>query len=200
MNKALKNNVALLGTTLFAVMMVLSSCTKNDLNSPGVEYMPDMYRSPSYETYSENGLFEDNSTARTPVAGTMSQGEYPGEGNLLNALPYPYENTVDGYNAAGAELKNPIERTDAVVAEGKDIYIKMCMHCHGKGGKGDGQLIETGKFPPPPSYSGPLRELVEGKMFHSITYGKNLMGAHASQLTKEDRWKVVHYIQDLQKL
>jgi len=115
-------------------------------------------------------------------------------------LPYPYENTVDGYNAAGEELKNPIERTDAVVAEGKDIYTKMCMHCHGKDGKGDGQLIETGKFPPPPSYSGPLQELVEGKMFHSITYGKNLMGAHASQMTKEDRWKVIHYIQDLQKL
>ena len=77
----------------------------------------------------------------------------------------------------------------------------MCMHCHGKEGQGDGQLIETGKFPPPPAYNGPaLKELPEGKMFHTITYGKGLMGSHASQLTKEERWKVIHYIQELQKL
>ena len=181
------------------ILFMLSSCT-TDPNSPGVEYMPDMYRSPSYETYSQNPFFKDSMSAQLPVAGTISQGEWPGQGSLINALPYAYENSVEGYEAAGAELKNPIERTDEVVAEGKQIFEKMCMHCHGKEGKGDGQLIGTGKFPPPPSYSGPLKELVEGKMFHSITYGKNLMGAHASQITKEDRWKVIHYIQELQKL
>jgi mono/diheme cytochrome c family protein len=88
-----------------------------------------------------------------------------------------------------------------VTAEGKVLFETMCMHCHGKEGKGDGQLIETGKFPPPPSYSSPaLKELPEGKMFHTITYGRNLMGAHASQLSKEERWKVIHYIQELQQL
>ncbi len=34
----------------------------------------------------------------------------------------------------------------------------------------------------------------EGKMFHTITYGKGLMGSHSSQLTQEERWKLVHYI------
>jgi len=37
-------------------------------------------------------------------------------------------------------------------------------------------------------------ELTEGKMFHTITYGKGLMGSHSSQLNKEERWKLVHYI------
>ena len=31
-----------------------------------------------------------------------------------------------------------------------------------------------------------------------MTYGKGLMGSHASQLTKEERWKVVYYVQHLQ--
>jgi hypothetical protein len=31
-------------------------------------------------------------------------------------------------------------------------------------------------------------------MFHTITYGKGLMGAHAPQLNKEERWKLVHFI------
>ncbi len=199
MNKALKYNIILIGAAVVSLLILMSSCTK-DPNGPGVEYMPDMYRSPSLKTYSKSTFFADSSSARVPVAGTISQGEWPGQGSLVNALPYPFENSVDGYEAAGEQLSNPIARTPEVVAEGKVIFTKMCMHCHGKEGKGAGQLIETGKFPPPPSFSGPLKDLVEGKMFHSITYGKNLMGAHASQLTKEERWKVIHYIQDLQKL
>ena len=35
-------------------------------------------------------------------------------------------------------------------------------------------------------------------MFHTITYGKNLMGSHASQLNNEERWKVIRYVQTLQ--
>jgi hypothetical protein len=62
-------------------------------------------------------------------------------------------------------------------------------------------LIATGKFPQPPAYNGgALKNLTEGKMFHTITYGKGLMGSHSSQLTKEDRWKVIQYIQELQQL
>ncbi len=34
-------------------------------------------------------------------------------------------------------------------------------------------------------------------MFHTLTYGKGLMGSHASQLTKTERWKTVHWVQNL---
>jgi hypothetical protein len=34
-------------------------------------------------------------------------------------------------------------------------------------------------------------------MFHSITYGKNAMGSYSSQVSPEDRWKVIYYIQNL---
>lgn len=200
MNKALTYNSSLVGSALVCIVMLMSSCTK-DPNSPGVEYMPDMYRSPSYETYSENPLLPDSMSALKPVAGTITRGEWPYSASLINALPYPYPNTLEGYAAAGEELKNPIPASDEVKAEGKVIFEKMCMHCHGKEGAGDGQLIGTGKFPPPPAYNSPqLKDLPEGKMFHTITYGKGLMGSHASQLTKEERWKVIQYIQELQKL
>ena len=29
-------------------------------------------------------------------------------------------------------------------------------------------------------------------------YGKGMMGSHASQLSKEERWKVIRYVQTLQ--
>ena len=200
MNKALKYNISLVGSALVCIAVLMSSCT-TDPNSPGVEYMPDMYRSPSYETYSTNPVFKDSMTAQLPVAGTITRGEWPESGSLINALPYAYPNTLEGYEAAGAELKSPFAQSPEIAAEGKVIFEKMCMHCHGPKGEGDGQLIGTGKYPPPPPYNGgALKELPEGKMFHTFTYGKGLMGSHASQLTKEERWKVIQYIQELQKL
>ena len=127
MNKALKYNISLVGAALVCVAMLMSSCTK-DPNSPGVEYMPDMYRSPSYETYSVNPVFKDSMTAQLPVAGTITRGEWPASGSIINALPYAYPNTLDGYIAAGEELTSPFEKSTEVVAEGKIIFEKMCMH------------------------------------------------------------------------
>lgn len=165
-------------------LLLFASCSDNPKN-PGHEFMPDMYRSPSYETHSENSFFEDNSTVRQPVEGTVPR----------EFIPYQYPNSNEGYKAAGEELKNPIERTEKVIAEGEVLYQDFCSHCHGASGKGDGKIVEIGKFPPPPAFNSKLKDLEEGKMFHSITYGKNLMGPHASQLTPDERWKIIHFIQ-----
>jgi mono/diheme cytochrome c family protein len=91
------------------------------------------------------------------------------------------------------------------VTEGKRQYEIYCVHCHGASGQGDGSIVAIGKFPPPPSYSngnssrgGAMRDLTDGKIFHTISYGINLMGAHASQINPEDRWRIVMYIHQLQ--
>ena len=83
----------------------------------------------------------------------------------------------------------------------------MCSHCHGYEGQGDGSIIKLQKFPAPPSYSkgtssrgGAMKDLTDGKIFHTITYGVNLMGPHKYQLTPEERWKIVMYVHELQKL
>lgn len=171
-------------------VIVLQSC-KSDPNSPGWEYMPDMYRSPSHETYGKNPMYGDTiMTARMPVANTVARGE--------DNLPYPYPNTPDGYEAAGTNLKNPLANNEDNLAEGKVLYKRFCVHCHGKKGKGDGTVPTNSDYPPPPAYDGPLKDLPEGKMFHTLTFGRNLMGSHASQLTKTERWKVILYVQTLQ--
>ena len=36
-----------------------------------------------------------------------------------------------------------------------------------------------------------MNQLTAGHIFHSITYGLNAMGPHASQLSEEERWKIV---------
>ena len=76
------------------------------------------------------------------------------------------------------------------------MYIKFCQHCHGETGDGNGSIVANGKFPNPGSYWSKAG-LTDGKMFHSMNYGKGLMGSHASQLDKEERWKLVLYVQSL---
>lgn len=167
-----------------------TSCGKHDENSPGVEFMPDMYRSPSleyYQTHMVDGQMEMN--AMQPVKGTVARGY----------LPYAYENNAEGYAKAGELLKNPLtaKSREEYEKEGEVIYGKFCIHCHGASGAGDGKVGQ--KLPgAPPAYNGTLKNLPEGKIFHSITYGKGLMGQHASQLTQEERWKLVYYVQKLQ--
>src|ERR1035438_1477164 len=90
-------------------VLVLASCGKKDANSPGIEFMPDMYRSPSLEVYNQNPLSSDSFGIQTvgmrlPVAGTIPRG----------FMPYAYENTSEGYEAAGRELKNPVGLTPEV--------------------------------------------------------------------------------------
>ena len=142
---------------------LLFGACQSDPNSPGVEYMPDMYRSPSFETYGENEISGNKiMSARIPATNTIARGS--------DNLPYPYPNTFEGY----------------------------CVHCHGKKGQGDGTVPTNCQYPSPPSYSEGLNDLPGEKIFHTLNYGKNLMGSHASQMTKTERWKVILYVQTLQ--
>ena len=189
MNMSYKN-LKLIACGTFAALLVagFTSCGKKDANSPGVEFMPDMYRSPSVEYYGSQVINGDTVySAMTPVKGTIARGY----------LPYVYPNTPEGYEQAGLYLKNPLTYSEKVEKEGEVLYGKFCVHCHGATGGGDGKV--GGKLPgAPPAYNGTLKNLPEGKIFHSITYGKGLMGPHAPLLTQEERWKLVYYVQKLQ--
>ena len=194
MNKKVTQIISLMAV-FGCITIATTSCGKKDPNSPGVEFMPDMYRSPSLETNMayvsiQNGKETGDTLQanRMPVKGTIPRG----------FVPYPYENDTSGYANAGRYLHNPFQKNDANLAEGEVLYGKYCIHCHGEGGEADG-LVAAKLAGPPPSYKGPvLMALPEGKMFHSIYYGKGLMGSHASLINKAEIWKVILYIQKLQ--
>mgnify|MGYP001037732306 CR=1 FL=1 len=187
---------------IFVAVFVLSSCVKQE-QSPGYEYMPDMYRSPAVEAYVDYGEVRDTLrdpfnltiSARKPVAGTVPITE-----NMMNDMPYTIPDTQEGYQLSGDVLKSPFPQNEEYVEMGKGIYTNFCVQCHGAEGQGNGPVVVNGGHPAPQAYNGPLKELPEGKMFHTLTYGKGAMGSHASQLTKAERWKVVAYVKHLQKL
>lgn len=178
-------------------------------NFTGLEYMPDMAHSRAYDTYypspgagtdieKESGnqqielLFADGKVAREPVAGTVSRGQ----------LPYAYPNSEEGIAMARAELVNPYANASADVLEaGKKSYTVYCAVCHGDKGLGKGSIsaLSGGPFAGVINYmSAAYLQMEEGEMFHSLQYGKGNMGSYASQLTADERWKVIAYVKSLQ--
>ena len=193
-------NKLLIIRTLFLTVAgasVISSCSNN--RSTGLEFARNMYDPIAYNPDQANKNFRDGITAQNPPAGTIPVG--------FDKTDAAYPNTPEGYQAASAGLKNPLPVTVPTLEEGKTLFLNMCSHCHGLEGKGDGSIVIQGKFPAPPSYStgnssrgGTMKELTDGKIYHAITYGVNLMGSHKSQLSSLQRWKIVMYVHELQKL
>ena len=190
------------------VILVLS-CVKHP-DSPGYEYMPDMYRSQAIEAYVDYGLVGDvehkdlkNSiSARIPAEGTIP---YTANKDMAAInMPFNYGEGEEERIRAGIEVQIPsMYIKDSIVAdfnvnEGKKIYEVMCTHCHGAKGAGDGKVVKaSGDLIVPPTYVS-LKDRTLGSIFHTITHGKNAMGPHGSQLNKDERWKVALYIRTLQ--
>ena len=59
---------------LVLAIMVSSvvSCKNNE--TPNYQFFPQMYQSPSYETYGAYDIFPDEQSAMLPVDGTISRG------------------------------------------------------------------------------------------------------------------------------
>jgi mono/diheme cytochrome c family protein len=196
-------------TFLLAGATVLASCAGGD--NPGLEYAPNMYHSVAYEPlkqitdetsgewvsslengvgeyYSSNPLNANGMNMRTPAANTVRRSK---DGHL------PYRLEKDDLEKA-IDIKNPLAMTAGIEAEGKVLYTKFCGHCHGDKGTEPGKVGEV--FLGVPAYnSAAVKNRTEGEIFHVITNGKGRMGAHGSQLSIEERWKIVKYVQKLQQ-
>lgn len=170
------------------IVLVLSFVTVScwtDKTKPNYQYMPDMYKSVPYDTYTVNPNYTNGMTSQTPVAGTIARGQ----------VTYDYKDTEEGYQKAKTELKNALPVNSKNLTNGKKMYDIYCAICHGEKGEGDGTLVQREKFLGIPNYKD--RDITEGSIYHVIMYGKNTMGSHASQLTPEERWQVTMYVQKL---
>ena len=106
------------------------------------------------------------------------------------------------------KLEKELEETQK--AE-ESLWVKTgyCSVCGSHGDNGDGQgTIKHPLYGSVPSYSDNLlmrrsgttmQNLLDGHMYHAITYGFNAMGPHASQINSEERWQIIMYVNQLQK-
>ncbi len=196
--------IILLSVTCIAVVV---SC--NDIKrKPGTIYMPDMAYSRAYETYIERDssqFTEDQTKAdakifydNRPVLGTVMRGE-----DLTFRLTKDIPGDTANYVASKAVPDPFTAPSSADLKEAERLFLINCAICHGPALDGNGPLYKGGQGPFPakpaqlvgdPKYDA----MPAGQMFYSVTYGKNLMGSYASQLSRQQRWMVIAYIKSKQ--
>jgi mono/diheme cytochrome c family protein len=192
-----KKNIVYAAFIMIAAVAMLSAC--RDKRSTGLEYARNMYDPIAYNQDQPNKNFANGQTAQTPPANT----------DPIGFVKYEFANTKEGYEASAA-LVNPLPLTEKNLLEGKHFFTVFCSPCHGEKGDGQGHIVKLDKgISGVPAYHGAeavssrgglMKDMPAGKIYHTIMYGLNAMGSHASQLTPTERWKVVMYVQQLQKI
>jgi len=206
-----KKNLLVTVCAALSLTAVVSSCGDKTTRSTGWEFSRNMYDPIAYNPDQPNENFKNKQTAQTPPKGT----------DPIGFTRFEYANTLEDYERAGREFTNPLELSQARLEKGQALFTTYCAVCHGPEGKGDGSITKDREitdskgtrklenFPNPPSYhktdgasssrGGMMADLTDGKIYHTIYYGHNSMGSHASQLSPEERWEVVMYVHELQK-
>lgn len=178
-----------LGAALLA-SLVLNWRIRSPQTVPALEFAPNMARSERSNAFEPNASFADGATLRAPVPGTIPRG----------VVPLHYSASRSDARRAAEELANPYSPADReALRRGEAVYRDFCVPCHGADGKGQGPVVRRG-YPRPPPLLRPLtRQMKDGELFHILTYGRGLMASYASQLSRDDRWKVIVYVRALQQ-
>lgn len=184
------NNI---GSYLITALVVIAFCAglraliAEDTDQRNYRIFPDMVVSGTHEAFDA----APGGTAMLPLAaGVVVRGE----------LPLRYGPGAEEAQRAGRELQNPItEPTFADQDEGARLYGIYCTVCHDAAGNGQGSVVARGFLPPPSLHAARALALTDGELFHILTYGQNNMASYASQLTREERWKVILHVRRLQE-
>lgn len=95
-----------------------------------------------------------------------------------------------------ADLTNPVELTLETLDEGKQIFTRECLVCHGDAGRGSGLYRDYIQPGPPDFGDGSYGDYTDSDYFWRISEGVpwSAMPAWKLHYSEEDRWKLVHYI------
>ena len=187
---------------ILSMAVVFIGC--NGKRDTGRAYMPDMAYSRAYETYAKrldtvftmdpadagHKIFFNN----MPPAGTVKRGELFPYAVVPNNINGTDSNALINLSAA---VKNPLTPlTGKELEEAGRLFNINCAICHGAKAEANGPLAPKvggvkSIIAASPGYS-------DGRIFYVMTYGQNNMGSYASQLSREQRWRVVQYIRTLE--
>ena len=162
-------------------------------------------------------------TPRLPIKGTIPRGsvglaatgfsdaeykELTGQSNrgistpINGNVPYYYADSDEERIRATKEIAmNPLPITKENLAKGKELWTIYCGICHGEKCGGNGYLVrDDGKYPAQPAnlLLDTFANGNNGRIYHAMMYGKNVMGNYADKLSYTERWQVIHYIRKCQ--
>ena len=103
---------------------------------------------------------------------------------MLPAVDQPFHDAP----ASAKAQKNPLEGQATAIDAGKVLYARNCLSCHGKAGKGTGNV--------PSLVDGKLNGVTQGEVFWFITKGSKDNGMPSwAFLPEQKRWQIVSYVE-----
>ncbi len=110
----------------------------------------------------------------------------------------------DGWKipAGAADEKNPLAVNETLLAGGRKIFVSKCVRCHGPKGEGDGEDADMDlKKDMDLTRADRAAANPDGVVFFRVWNGRQepRMPSFEDQLSKEQVWAVVAFVQTLRK-
>jgi mono/diheme cytochrome c family protein len=173
--------VLLVGVTMFFVALLSGNILWTS-DKPPLQIIDDMDDQPKVKPQVASTFFADGKATREPLEYTVP----------INGTKYAVS-----LDEADTKNVNPIQSSELVLARGRNRFNSFCAPCHNYDGKGNGLVVQKG-FSNPPSLLENAKSYSDGKIFHIISAGQNIMSSYADKTSEADRWCIVHYIRALQ--
>ena len=147
-----------------------------------------MERQPKFRPFAANALYEDGRAMRPPPEGTVPRERQTQRPEITT-----------GRDRSGRVVSViPIPLTRELMLQGRTKFEIHCAVCHGLVGDGVSLVATQMSLRPPPNLH-QLRNPGPGHVFQVISEGFGLMPSYAPELSSQERWAVVAYLQALRR-
>ena len=154
----------------------------------------EMYEQPRYEPLEPSAFFEDGTSARPLVAGTVPRDDPAAR--RRRAPPRTCSTPAGTRASSPRRVPFPVDR--AVLERGQERYRIYCTPCHGELGRRPGHDRPPRVQPAAAVLQRGAAQAAVGHFFDVITNGYGTMYSYASRIPPRDRWAIAAYIRALQ--
>lgn len=193
-------SIILIGAALGAAVVGIAGFRGGLSRKPPIEIFPDMNRQLKLRPMEPDNFFQNGVSSQLPPPGTVARSEPI---QTLDGPVYSFEdspvNTGLITGTTNFVATNPLPVNGALLQRGRERFDIYCAPCHGRLGDGNGITKKLGVMPAVVNlHDKRIVEMTDGEIFHTITHGKNTMGAYGPLVPTRDRWAIIAYLRALQ--
>lgn len=114
-----------------------------------------------------------------------------------NRMPW-VPDTLPDITPEDANRTSPSPATPESIAKGSEIFQAACTACHGKNGRGNGDLGKALSVRVPNLQSHDVQtKRSDGEMFYVLTHGHRGMPGQGDRWSEEERWSIIQFMRTL---
>lgn len=178
--------------------VALAGCGSSVQRTPPLQVWPDMkwqvkpYPQGASPMLSDgHPIFSDGRAARRPVEDTVARG-------YTAPTEDAYTTGIGPKNEYVGKNLEPL--TPELLKLGQTKFNIYCTPCHSRVGDGKGIVaLRTPSWQPSNLHEQRVRDMADGQIFNTMTFGRRTMPSYRFQIADHDRWAIVAYVRALER-